>query len=138
MVKWLLDTVTVSGLRRARTDPQLFNWAIAHDPATTALSVITIFELRRGALLKSRTDPRQGERLRAWLDDDVLPTYRGQLLPVDLAVAERAAALHVPDPRPRYDSLIAATALVHDLTVVTRDVEDFEPMGVRVLNPWQA
>lgn len=137
MVRWLLDTVTVSGLRRAKADPRLFRWAIAHDPSTTALSVITVLELRRGALLKSRSDPRQGEVLRSWIDDEVLPAYRGQLLPVDLAVAERAAALHVPNQRPRYDSLIAATALVHDLTVVTRNVRDFEPMGVRVLDPWQ-
>lgn len=137
MVRWLLDTVVVSGLRRVSVDPRLFRWAVAHDPATTALSVITVLELRRGALLKTRRDPRQGRLLAAWLDDEVLPSYRGQVLPIDPAVAERAAALQVPDQLPLYDTLIAATALVHDLTVVTRNVQDFEPMGVRVLDPWQ-
>jgi predicted nucleic acid-binding protein len=75
--------------------------------------------------------------LRTWLDQRVLPAFKGRILPVDLATAQRCARLHVPDPRPMRDSLIAATALVHDMTVVTRNTADFVPMKVKVLNPWE-
>jgi predicted nucleic acid-binding protein len=74
--------------------------------------------------------------LRAWVDAQVVPGFRDRLMPVDGAVAQRFAALHVPDPRSQRDSLIAATALVHRLIVVTRNVHHFEPMGVQLLNPW--
>jgi len=76
------------------------------------------------------------EWVRAWIDTRVIPGFRDRVIPVDAAVAQRCAALHVPDPRPQRDSLIAATAIVHRLTVVTRNVRDFEPMGVPLLNPW--
>ena len=65
-----------------------------------------------------------------------MPAFAERILPVDLAVARRSAALHVPAPRPIRDALIAATALVHGLTVVTRDLSDFAPMGIPLLNPW--
>ncbi len=74
--------------------------------------------------------------LRAWIDTQVVPRFRDRILPVDAAVAQRCAALHVPDPRPPRDSLIAATARLHRLVVVTRNRRDFEPMGVALLNPW--
>jgi len=69
---------------------------------------------------------------------NVLEPFEKQILPVDVTIARRCAALHVPDPRPERDALIAATALVHGLTVVTRNVADFEPMGVKTFNPWIA
>jgi predicted nucleic acid-binding protein len=100
------------------------------------LSAITIQELEIGTLLVERRDALQGAILRAWLEDHVLPAFADRILPVYTAVARRAAALHVPDPRPIRDALIAATALVHDLTVVTRDVADFAPTGTRVFDPW--
>jgi len=83
-----------------------------------------------------RRDPRQGAELRVWLDSQVLPAFEGRILPIDRNVAIRCASLHVPNPRSFRDSLIAATALVHGMTVVTRNVADFEPTGVAVLNPW--
>lgn len=101
------------------------------------LSAMTIIELEIGVLRIERRDPSQGANLRRWLDDHVLPAFAGRILAVDTAVAQRCASLHVPDPRPDRDALIAATALVHGLTVVTRNVGDFEPTGVRTLNPWQ-
>ena len=91
-----------------------------------------------GIILVERRDERQGAVLRSWLEERVLVQYADRLLPVDLAVARRAAALHVPDPRPERDALIAATALVHGLVVVTRNVSDFAPTGVEVLDPWSA
>jgi predicted nucleic acid-binding protein len=86
----------------------------------------------------ARRDTAQGAVLRAWIDDQILPRFEGRILAVDTAVARRCAHLHVPDPRAERDALIAATALVHGLTVVTRDVTDFELVGVALLNPWDA
>jgi predicted nucleic acid-binding protein len=102
------------------------------------LSVITIQELEIGVLLAERRDPAQGAIFRAWLNSHVLPAFAGRVLPIDVAVAQRSARLHVPDPCPVRDGLIAATALVHGMIVVTRNVADFEPTGARILNPWSA
>jgi hypothetical protein len=100
------------------------------------MSVITLQELEIGVRLAERRDVSQGAVLRTWLEDHVLPAFADRLLVVDKAVALRSAALHVPAPRPVRDGLIAATALVHGMTVVTRNTADFEPTGVSLLNPW--
>lgn len=134
-MSWLLDTVAVSDLRR-RADPGLVEWVGAQDALTFQLSAISVLELERGVQLKEQSDPQQGAVLRAWLDDVALPAFAGRILPIDARTARRAAALHVPNPRPERDALIAATALVHGLTVVTRNTRDFGPMGVPVVNPW--
>ena len=89
-----------------------------------------------GVLLVERRDSVQGAVLRAWLNNHVLPTFANRILPVDTAVAQRSARLHIPDPRPIRDGLIAATALVHGMTIVTRNVADFEPTGAQIFNPW--
>jgi len=136
---WLLDTNVVSELRKVRTgraDPQVAAWADAVAAASLFVSVITLHELELGVLLAERRDPAQGAILRTWLDSRVQPAFTGRILPVDEPVARLAARLHVPDPRPVRDALIAATAQVHGMTVVTRDVADFAPMDVSVLNPW--
>jgi len=98
--------------------------------------VITIHELEIGVLLAERRDPSQGAVFRAWLNGHVLPAFTGRILAVDTAIAQRSAHLHVPDPRPVRDGLIAATALIHGMVVVTRNVADFAPTGVATLNPW--
>jgi predicted nucleic acid-binding protein len=100
------------------------------------LSAITVMELELGTLLAEQRDAVQGAMLRSWLNGQVLPAYLGRILVVDVQVAVRCAALHVPDRRSERDALIAATALVHGMTVVTRNVADFAPTGVPVLNPW--
>lgn len=100
------------------------------------LSVISILEMELGARQIERRHAAQGAILRTWIDSQILANFEGRILPVDAAVALRCAQLHVPDPRGERDALIAATALVHALTVVTGNVADFEPMGVAVLNPW--
>jgi predicted nucleic acid-binding protein len=136
---YLIDTNVWSELRnRGRTDSHVRTWAEAANPAELYLSVVTVFELERGVLLIERRDPQQGSRLRRWLEERVLEPFEGQILPIDTPIARRCAALHVPDPRPERDALIAATALTHGLTVVTRNVGDFEPMGVALLDPWSA
>ncbi|HEY0229087.1 MAG TPA: type II toxin-antitoxin system VapC family toxin, partial [Mycobacterium sp.] len=102
------------------------------------LSAITLLELELGVLRMERRDAAQGARLRTWLDHHVLPSFADRILAIDAAVALRCAALHVPDPRSDRDALIAATALVQGMTVVTRNVADFAPTGVRVVDPWEA
>jgi len=129
-VSYLLDTNVVSELRRAKAgkaDPRVTAWAESVPVASLFLSVITMLELEMGVLLIERRDPAQGAVLRAWLDGQVLPAFSGRILAVDTAVARRCAKLHVPDPRSERDALIAATALTHGLTVVTRNVADSDP-----------
>ena len=138
---FILDTNVVSELRKVRVgkaDEQVVRWADSVDAADLYLSVITIQELEIGVLLAERRDPAQGAIFRAWLNSHVLPAFAGRVLPIDVAVAQRSARLHVPDPCPVRDGLIAATALVHGMIVVTRNVADFEPTGARILNPWSA
>jgi predicted nucleic acid-binding protein len=138
---FVLDTDVLSELRKVhagRADARVAAWANAVDTADLFLSAITIYESEVGVLLAERKDPTQGAMFRAWLDGYVLPAFTGRILPVDIAVAKRSAQLSVPDPRPFHDGLIAATALVHGMTVVTRNVADFEPTAVRILNPWDA
>lgn len=137
---FLLDTNVVSEMRKirmGRADNNVTQWADSVDAADLYLSVITVQELEMGVLLLERRDPPQGAIFRTWFESHVLPAFAGRILPVDTAVAQRCAALHVPDPRPAMDSLIAATALVHGMTLVTRNVADFLSSGVAILNPWE-
>lgn len=137
---YLLDTNVVSELHRAirgRGDPRVTAWLSDVGLAACQLSALTMMELEIGVLRMERRDGRQGTALRTWLDLKVIPEFEGRVLPVDDAVALRCARLHVPDPRPERDALLAATALVHGLTVVTRNEADFAPAGVAVFNPWR-
>ncbi|EMN5128568.1 MULTISPECIES: type II toxin-antitoxin system VapC family toxin [Burkholderia] len=136
---FVLDTNVVSELRKVRTgkaDKNLAAWSSTVDAPTLFVSAITIMELETGVLQIERRDTAQGALLRAWLDGHVLPEFAGRVLPVDTAVAQRCARLHVPDRRSERDALIAATALVHGMTVVTRNVADFVETGVAIVNPW--
>lgn len=138
---FLLDTNVVSELRKIRlgkADPHVAAWADRVEASDLYLSVITLQELEIGILLLERRDPAQGGLFRIWLNQHVLPAFDGRILAVDAKVALRSARLHVPDPRPVRDGLIAATALVHNMTVVTRNLADFVPTGVATLNPWLA
>lgn len=136
---FLLDTNVVSEARRSpeRRDPHVTTWLSDVDVLDTYLSVITVGEIQRGILQKKRTDPTSGNRLEAWFEDEVLPLFSGRVLPVTYEIAYRDAELHVPNPRPIRDGLIAATALVHGLIVATRNVADFAPTGVQIVNPWE-
>jgi len=138
---YLLDTNVVSELRKirnGRADPHVKAWSDDQSVETTFLSVITIMELEQGTLLMERRDPGQGARLREWLDGQIQREFDGRVLLIDTQIAKRCAALHVPDPCSYRDSLIAATALVHSMTVVTRNVSHFARCGVKVFNPWEA
>jgi len=136
----LIDTNLVSELRKVRSgkaDPGMAAWADGVDASSLFLSSITLHELELGVLLAERRDPTLGVLLRHWLEQAVMPAFAGRILEVDAAVARRSAALHVPDPKPFRDGLIAATALVRSLVVVSRNLADFEATGVPLFNPWQ-
>ena len=138
---FLLDTNVVSELRKApagKADAAVVAWARSEPASSLSLSVLSIYELELGILGKERQDPRQGALLRRWLQDHVLPTFEGRILPLDVPIVQRSAALHVPDKMPERDGFIAATALVHGMTVATRNTADFERAGVKLLNPWAA
>ncbi|MDP1679511.1 MAG: type II toxin-antitoxin system VapC family toxin [Candidatus Nitrotoga sp.] len=136
---YLLDTNVVSELRKAKAgkaDKNVIAWAASVSSNSLFLSVITILELEIGIQLVERRDPTQGTLLRAWHEGQVLLAFSGRILPVDVLVAERCAKLHVPDPCSDRDALIAATALMHGMTVITRNIADFQATGVELLNPW--
>lgn len=136
---FILDTNVLSELRKApsgRADPRVVRWAGGQAVASLFVSAVTVQELETGVLLIERRDSHQGAVLRRWFEEQVLTAFDARVLPVDTAVARRCAALHVPDPRPVRDSLIAATALVHGMAVATRNVEDFAGTGVDVIDPW--
>ena len=136
---FLLDTNVISELRKAgagRADTNVVAWLSTIDASALYLSAVTLMELDLGVLLIERRDPAQGTRLRSWMESHVLPEFAERIVPIDTAVALRCARLHVPDPRPERDAFIAATAIVHGMTIVTRNVTDFAPMNVSIVNPW--
>ena len=136
----IFDTNVVSELRKAKSakmNQRVLAWQKSVSTPSLFLSVITILELERGVLRVARRDPAQAAVLRRWLDGHVLQAFSGRILSVDTAVARACGTLHVPNPQPDRDALIAATALVHGMTVVTRNIADFGPSGVETLNPWE-
>lgn len=136
---YLLDTNALSELRKRRSgkmSPAVEAWAGSVDQADMYLSVITIMEIELGIALLERRDARQAGVLRLWLHDKVMPAFAGRILPVDTTIALRCARLHVPDTKSERDAWIAATGLVHDLTIVTRNVVDFAGTEVTLLDPW--
>ncbi len=138
-MNYLLDTNVISELRKAgsgKIDLNVERWAGQTTGSALFLSVITILELEMGVLLIERKDCIQGEILRSWFKDHVLPTFEDRILNIDHNIALRCAGLHVPDRRSDRDALIAATALEHGMYVVTRNVVDFENTGVKIINPW--
>lgn len=138
---YLLDTNVVSELRKAtsgKADANLVAWAETLETSQLYISAITVLELERGVLQIERRDERQGAILRQWLDGQVLPAFSNRILPITADIAKACARLHVPDPRSERDALIAATALVHNLSVATRNTADFANCGIALINPWDS
>jgi predicted nucleic acid-binding protein len=136
---YLLDTTVVSENRKMRggsADKNVVRWMDSVSPATTLISVYTVFELELGIKLKERQDSAQGEMLRRWFQGSVLHHFEDRILAPDQSIVCRCAALHVPNPVSERDGWIAAIALQHGMTVVTRNTSDFESTGVTRLNPW--
>ena len=137
-MRFLLDTDVVSELRKGRrAHPAVLTWRVGVRTSDAALSVVTLLELTLGIELKAQKDESAGRALRAWYERRLKPSFAGRILPVDVAVAEQAAALHAMRARPGNDALIAATALVHGLTLATRNRRDFAGIaGLRQVDPW--
>jgi predicted nucleic acid-binding protein len=136
-VTYLLDTNVLSELRKGkRADARVVEWFSAAADEELFISVLVLGELRQGVERVRRRDPAAAARLEHWLDV-LAADYADRALPVDDRIADLWGRLSVPDPLPAVDGLLAATALVHDLTLVTRNVRDVEPTGARVLNPFE-
>jgi toxin FitB len=138
---YLLDTNVISELRKTakqRGDANVQKWVAQTPPEHFYTSALCLLELERGALLLARRDAAQGKQIKHWIAHQVRPAFAGRILAVDDEVVQRCAPMHVPHPKSEIDALIAATALCHGLAVVTRNSQDFENLGVVVLNPWLA
>ena len=136
---FILDTNVVSELRKVgdgTANSHVIRWVSDQDASTLFISALTLMKLEIGILRIERRDAEQGKRLRTWFERHVLPEFRERTLPIDAAVALKCARLHVPDPRAERDALIAATAMVHGMTVVTGNRTDFESTGVAFIDPW--
>ncbi len=136
---FVLDTNVISEFRKVQAgkgSARVAEWAVSVDRSDLYLSAITVMELEMGVKLMEHRDAAQGAVLRRWISRVVLPEFNARVLAFDTHVAVRAAALHVPDPQPWRDAAIAATAMTHGMTLVTRNTSDFGPAGVAVFNPW--
>ncbi|WP_201408611.1 type II toxin-antitoxin system VapC family toxin [Mycobacterium paraintracellulare] len=133
---YLLDTNVVSALRKPDRNPEVRAWAVSVPPAELFVAANTIAEIERGVIGKERTDPAQGEVLRGWFEDRLLPTFDGRVLSFDLPAARILATYRVPEHAPYADAVIAAVAESAEKVVVTRNTRHFQPLGVRCLDPW--
>ncbi len=135
-MQYVLDTNVISALRVRGRNPQVEAWAAAVPIADQFVTAPTMAEIERGVVAKERSDSRQGETLRRWFEDRVLPAFADRVLPFDLPAARILATYRVPEHAPLDDALIAAIAQAADMTVVTRNNRHFEPLGVACVNPW--
>lgn len=133
---YLLDTHVVSETRKSRADRGVIAFLSAAEPAGLFLSVLTLGELRKGVAASRRTDPGTADQLGAWVDG-IETTFADRVLPIDAATARHWGELCANRSRPVIDTLIAATAIRHGLTLVTRNTRDVASTGVPLVDPWQ-
>lgn len=135
-MQYVLDTNVVSALRIRGRTPQVEAWVSSVPVADQFVTATTLAEIERGVVAKERSDPPQGDVLRRWFEDRVLPAFAGRVLPFDLPAARILATYKAPEHAPLDDALIAAVAQAADMAVVTRNTRHFEPLGITCLNPW--
>lgn len=136
-MSFLLDTNVVSELRKVRGDPRVATWFRSIASEDLHLSVVVIAELRRGVERIRRRDAAQALQLETWLTR-VKDAFGKRILPITVPIAEEWGRINVPDPLPIFDGLLVATAKIHGLTLVTRDISDLQRRGFPVVNPWAA
>ncbi len=135
---YLLDTVTISAFRRdGRTPPEILAWSASIDEPCYYISVISLNEIRLGIRNVETKDPEFGQKLNRWYESIVNQERYYRILPVDRQIAETAALYRADHVTPHFDSLIAATAKIHGLTLATRNTTDFIALGISVVNPWE-
>jgi PIN family toxin-antitoxin system, toxin component len=137
---YLLDTNIISELKKldsGKIHPQVQRWAYSINLMQTKISVVSITEIRTGILSLARKDQAQAASLDNWFTNRLLPAYRTRTLSVDTEVALICAQLHIPAKRPINDAYIAATAIAHNLTLVTRNVRDFQGLPLMLENPFE-
>ncbi|HET7387617.1 MAG TPA: PIN domain-containing protein [Nocardioidaceae bacterium] len=135
-MKYVLDTNVVSALRVRGRNRAVEAWAASIPVADQFVTATTVAEIERGVVAKQRSDQAQGEILRRWFDERVLPTFAGRVLAFDLQAARILATYRIPEHAPFDAALVAATAQAAEMTVATRNTKHFEPLGVPCLNPW--
>jgi predicted nucleic acid-binding protein len=135
-LRFLLDTNVVSALRRRRCDPAVAKWFESVRTQEHYISALVVGEIRRGITKLERRDADQARVYDAWLAE-LVGTFADRILSIDTAVADRWGRIEISGPFPVQDGMMAATALVHDLTFVTRNVKDVAQTGARLLNPWE-
>ncbi len=136
---YLLDTPVIAELRKAKSgkaDPHVTTWASAVASQNMFMSCLSLLELEGGVAQAERKDRVAGAALRTWLDEQVMKAFDGRILPIDTAVVRKRATLHAHEPRGERDALLAATALAHGLTLVTRNLSAFRTGRVKLFNPW--
>ncbi|MGF1512067.1 MAG: type II toxin-antitoxin system VapC family toxin [Myxococcota bacterium] len=136
---FVVDTNIISELRKARAgkaNTGVTAWAKSVAAPAMFMSVISLHELEHGVLLVEHRDPAQGNLLRTWLDKGVVPAFERRILDVTPEVARLSASFHLPNPAPFRDALIAATAAINGMAVVTHNTRDFERFGVEIVDPW--
>jgi hypothetical protein len=135
---YLVDTNVISELRKSsqKIDENVTKWANSVSMEDLYLSIISIQEIKTGILNKTKKDKSQADKLNDWFKNDILKGFEGRILGIDIKIALKVAELHAGNPKPYADSLIAGTALHHDLVLVTRNVKDFKDCGLELINPW--
>lgn len=136
-MRYVLDTNVVSALRVRGRNPSVEAWAASVPVGDQFVAAMSITEIERGVVAKERSDPTQGEVLRRWFEDHVLPAFTDRVPAFDLPAARILATYRVPERAPLDDALIAAVAESAEMVVVTRNTRHFKAFGVRCINPWK-
>ena len=135
-LQYLLDTNILSETRKKQANERVMSFLSTAEPSALFISVLSLGELRKGVALKIRSDADAAKRLGAWVDG-LEYSFGERILGVDAAIARQWGELSAQRSRPVVDTLLAATALVHKLTLVTRNISDVHDLGVKLLDPWR-
>ena len=135
-LQYLLDTNVLSETRRKQADERVISFLSATESSALYISVLTLGELRKGVALRKRSDPDSAKRLAAWVDGLEF-SFADRIIGIDAATSRLWGELSAQRPRPVIDTLLAATAIVHELTFVTRNTGDVRDIKLKLLDPWK-